>query len=300
MALIVETGEGISNANSYATLAYILNHLTNRQRQDENGWNDLDQAIKEGHAISSTDYVENRFRDRFKGNKKFIDLTVAKNLLTFTTNPIAATTVIIGSRTYTFVSTLASADDVLIGINTSTSIDNLINAVNALASEAGETHGTGTVIHPDVNAGTFEDDTMTAEAKLAGLAGNLIATTTTVTGATWQNVTLTGGTDTGRPQPLSFPRVNIFDREGVQVVGIPDRMKQAIAEYSVRNAGTILQPDPAVTTGLQVIELSEKVEGILETTKWQPGGTVGTIIPYPAADSLLAEYLQPTGGVLRA
>lgn len=300
MALVIEDGSGVAQANGYASLSYILNYLTERNRQTENSWSTATTAIQEAHAIAATDYIEGRWRECFKGVKEFRNLTLAKAVLTLTDNPLAGAVVVVGSQTYTFVAALALADDVLIDTNTSLSINNLIDAINANPETIGTKFGTGTVENVDASARAFEDDTMIAEAKVDGLAGNLIVSTTDVVGATWSSATLLGGTDTGKPQPLSFPRTNLFDRDGIRVVGIPDRLEQAVSEYAVRSLGSTLQPDPAVTTGRAVVELTEKVDVITESTKWQEGGVIQISVPYPAADSLIREYIRGTGLVMRA
>lgn len=300
MSLIVENGTGISTANAYASVAYVLAYLTNRNRQDENGWADLDLNVREANIIAATDYIENRYRRCFKGNKEFTSVKAANGTLTFVSNPLNTTTVILGSVTYTFVNVLAVANDVLIGANTSATIDNLVNAIQATAASEGVTHGTGTVLNPDAKAETFENDTMVATATTEGTPGNLVVSTTTVAGANWTSTTLIGGNDIGAPQPLSFPRVNLYDRDGILVQGIPDRLKQAMSEYAVRSAAATLQPDPDVTTGLQLIETDEKVDVLQEKKKYAEGGRVQISIPYPAADSLLNDYLNVAGLVLRA
>jgi hypothetical protein len=299
MALTIEDGSGVSGANSYTNATLALAYLTDRNRQDENTWADLDANIKDAHLIAAADYIENRFRDCFKGVKEFKNLRLAKNVLTFTTNPVGAATVVIGSRTYTFVATLVSADQVLIGSNAGESLDNLIDAISADPDGEGVTYGTGTLVHDDVSARSYEGDTMIVEALLGGLAGNSIATTTDVPGASWAFTTLQGGADTGVPQPLSFPRLNIFDRDGLRILGIPDRLKFAQIEYAVRSAGGTLLPDPAVASGLQVIEKEEVVGPIKERTKWQEGGRIQISVPYPGADLLLREYIFTGGMVFR-
>lgn len=300
MALVIEDGSGVAVSNGYASLSYILNYLTERNRQTENSWSTAAIAVQEAHAIAAVDYIENRWRECFKGVKEFRSLTLAKALLTLTANPITASVVVIGSQTYNFVAAVASPDDVLIDTNTSLSINNLIDAINANPETIGTKFGTGTVGNVDATARAFEDDTMIAEAKLDGLAGNLVATTTDVVGGTWSSATLVGGTDTGRPQPLSFPRVNLFDRDGIRVVGIPDRVKQATSEYAVRSLGSTLQPDPDVDTGRAITSKLEKVDVITEQTQFQVGGVIQISVPYPAADSLLREYIRATGIVMRA
>lgn len=297
---IVEDGTGHSQANAYAGVAYVLGYLTDRNRQDENGWADLDLNVREANIIAATDYIENRFRDCFKGRKEFSALDQAVGVLTFTQQPIGAETITIGTTVYTFRSgAVPLAFDVLIGISIAETIANFVGAVLLTSGQEGITYGIGTTVHPDVVADSFESDQSSTHAKVGGTAGNSIVTTTTVTGATWSDTTLTGGVEVARPQPLSFPRINLVDRDGFCVVGMPDKLKQATSEYAVRSAASILQPDPDVTTGNKIIELKEKVDVIEEVTKWSEGGAIRISVPYPAADSLLQEYLRPSGLVFR-
>jgi len=300
MGFLVEDGSGIPSANSYASVSFALAYLTDRNRQDENSWADLDLNVRQAHLIAATDYIEGRNRLCFMGQKQFRSLTRAKAVLTFAANPLASSTVTLGSQVYTFVVALGVADDVLIGANAQDSMNNLINTIAAVPAQAGVTHGTGTVANVNAQASAFEDNAMVAEALVDGTPGNLIASTTTVVNAVWSSATLIGGTLVGKPQPLSFPRLNLFDQEGLRVFGIPDRIQFANVEYAVRNAGSILQPDPAVTTGNQIIEKKEKVDVIEEITRWTEGGAIQISVPYPFADSLLKEYLRPSGLVCRS
>ena len=300
MALVIEDGSGVAQANGYASLSYILTYLTERNRQTENSWSTATTAIQEAHAIAATDYIEGRWRECFKGAKEFPNLTLAKSVLTMTDNPLDGSMVTIGTQPYTFRTVVALAYEVLIDTNTSLSINNLIDAINANPETIGTKFGTGTVENVDASGRAFEDDTMICEALTDGVAGNAINSTTDIVGATWSSATLLGGTDTGKPQPLSFPRINLFDRDGIRVVNIPDRLKQAVSEYAVRSLGATLRPDPEVTTGRAVVELEETVDVITEKTKWQEGGVIQISVPYPAADSLIREYIRGTGLVMRA
>jgi len=302
MSFIVENGSGVLTANALATVAFVTTYLTERGRQEENGWDGLSTTERQIAIVAATDYIEGKYRDLFKGRKEFRSLTLAKGTLTFTDNPLDTETVTIGSRTYIFQTALVdSADNVLIGTNASDSLDNLINAVVATAASEGVTHGTGTVVHPDVTASTFDGDTMVAEAREDGLAGNLIAITATVTNGTWSATTLIGGSDVGKRQPLSFPRLDLFDRDSIRITGMPERLKQAVAEYAVRSRSATLRPDPTVDdTGAEVTLKREKVGPIEEETRYREGGRIATAKPYPAADTLLQEFLQISGILLRA
>lgn len=130
------------------------------------------------------------------GLAKLTNLAIAATgTLTLTGNAVAAETVTIGTRTYTWVAAAgATADEVEIGADASASLDNLIAAINGAAG-AGTIYGTGTVAHAQVSAATGAGDTMVATARTAGVAGNSIATTETMTNGSWGAATLTGGAD---------------------------------------------------------------------------------------------------------
>lgn len=301
MTMIVEDGSGVASANAYTTEAFVLAYLTDRNRQTENSWDSATSAVKQAAIIAATDYIENTFGLRFKGSKEFQAIKLAKGLLTFVDNPSDTEVVVIGSRTYTFNTALGGADSILIGADAETSLNNLLAAINGDTGE-GTLYGTGTVVHPDVTGNTFEGTSVVIEAKVVGLAGNAIVTTTTVTNAIWTGPTLSGGSDVGKPQPLSFPRLNLLDSDSITVRGMPDKLKFATAEYAVRAAAATLQPDPTDSElSGQIIEKKEKVGPIEEVTKFSEGAPLqDTIRPYPAADKLLKPFLKSSGGVIRA
>jgi hypothetical protein len=95
------------------------------------------------------------------------------------------------------------------------------------------------------------------------------------------------------PQALSFPRVNIIDRNGQYVTGIPEKLKRATAEYALRALGSELLPDPTIhESGLAIVAKREKVGPLEEETQFQANVTNPTLMrPYPAADRLLEEYV---------
>jgi hypothetical protein len=105
-------------------------------------------------------------------------------------------TVTIEATVYTFVNTLASAFDVLVGGTASDSLDNLIAAINGAAGE-GSTYGTGTTANTDVTAVAGAGITMDVTAITAGVIGNSINTSETLTSGSWGSALLTGGVDAG-------------------------------------------------------------------------------------------------------
>ncbi len=301
MALILEDGTGVSGANAFWTSALVTAYLSERNRLEEGGWSGFSGAEKDAAVIAATDYIEQRFSLRFLGNRQFRDVSAGRSTLTLTAVPLNAEIVTIDAQVYTFNTSLGGANSVLIGASVDTSIKNLVNAMSATSTEAGVTHGTGTVAHATVSGSEGIGDTLLAEAKAKGTAGNGIVTTTDVTGATWSSATLLGGGDFAEAQALSFPRLNLLDREGLFINGIPLKLKHATAEYAVRAIAAKLSPDPTVDATGQIVIGTKTVIGPITTeTRFSDTGSLAQVTkPFPAADRLLAEYLIPPGRVIR-
>lgn len=284
MTMIIEDGTGVVEANAYTSEAEVDAYLTDRNRQTENSWSTVATAVKEAAIIAATDFIERRWGQRFIGRKEFIDVSTARGTLTFTANPLTSETVVINGTAFTFDAGVA------IGANTEESIDNLVDAITASLSAT-------------VTATAEAGDTMLLVSVAKGTPGNDITTTTTVTGGSWSSATLVGGGDVVEPQPLSFPRINLIDRDGQYVYGIPTKLKQATAEYAVRavSTTTTLMPDPTYDdTGKAVTRKREKVGPIETDTTYEDGGAASNILrAYPTADRLLEEYVTSGGGVMR-
>ncbi len=280
MTIIVEDGTGVPGANSFETAAVADTYLSDRNRQEENGWDDLTTPEKEANLVKATDFIEQRWGLRFLGRREFNDVSAARATLTLTAQPISSETVTIGSTVYTFGSGVAIGDSV------AASLDNLVTAVST---------------HVDVAPKAGVGDTMRVKARETGTPGNAIVTTETLTSGSWNSTTLLGGGDNREPQALSFPRLQLFDREGLAVLGIPTRLRHATIEYAVRAALTALMPDPTIdATGRTVTRLKEKIGPIETDTTYEGGAAISQLLhPYPAADRLLSEYVAPTGRVFR-
>jgi hypothetical protein len=298
MTLVLENGSGVYGANAYVNAAYVTAYLTERGRVTENSWS-TSASSQDAACIAATAHVETRIRARVRGSKRFQDVSLAKALLSMPTNPSAGETVTIGIQVYTFQTVLASTDDVLIGSSASASIDNLVSAIAASSSGAGTLFHASTVENADATAQSFEDDTMIVYAKTTGTAGNGVATTTAVTGASFDFTATQGGSDVVRPQPLSFPRESLYDRDGVKVVGVPELAKWATSEYAVRALPLILSggliPDPTLDArGGIVTKVDASVGPIKDVVEYLPGSTAGGRIPsYPAADRFLDPFFRP-------
>lgn len=66
MAFVVETGAGLSNSNSYATVAAADEYVTDR---GITGWTSLTSTVKQQALIKATDYLEATYRDAWKGDR---------------------------------------------------------------------------------------------------------------------------------------------------------------------------------------------------------------------------------------
>lgn len=302
MAFIVETGSGTPGANAYASVSFVANYLIERNREFENTWNGLPTPEKQASIIAATDYIEQRFGQRFKGSKalSLIGGRQASGLISFSALPANLETLTVGLKTYRLVSTLVGAqeNDVLIGATIAETIANLVGAIN-LTGEGGVTHEEHTLVNYEAIAVDQSPDLAIA-ARTKGENGNLIVLSETIVNAT-SNVAgfLEDGLDEAE-QPLSFPRVGLYTRDGRAVTGVPLKLKQATAEYAVRAVAAPLAPDPISDDRLApVVRKLETVGPITEETEYAEGGVQTLIKPYPAADRLLEEYITAGGGVIR-
>ncbi len=305
MALVIETGAGVRDANAYFDNAFVSSYLAARGRSTENGWSTLGSAAKDSFVLDGTDYIEQRWGLLFKGAREFTFSDIrALGSITFAGLPVAAETLTVGDQVYTFVASLtdpAVADEILIGGNADATAANTFNAIAATAADAGVTHGTGTLAnrHAGAEVKTTSLSVVSLTAAADGASGNftgLLGTPTNVTLASF-----TGGQD-GGSQALSFPRVGLADRRGALVFGIPLKLKQAGVEYTIRAAsGTSLYQDPTVDPlGGSVTKFKERVGPIETETEYLPGTAgSGGAISYPAADRLLSEYVRAAGTVIR-
>ena len=66
MAFVVETGAGLSNANSYASVSAADSYVADRGIA---GWTALSSTIKQQSLVNATDYLEATYRSAYKGNR---------------------------------------------------------------------------------------------------------------------------------------------------------------------------------------------------------------------------------------
>lgn len=302
MTHVVETGAGVVNANAYAGESYIRTYL--RERGLATTWDAASVANRDAAIIAATQYIDIRWGPRFLGRKEFIDLDKPAEgwLRLLTITGLEGTTITIGTTVYTLTATLSSAFDVQIGADAAATVVSLVHAIN-LTGTPGTDYEASTTIHPDVTGYDDEDGYFHVEAKVAGPDGNDIVLATSDDTETLVNVgtaTLVNGEE-GVEQPLEWPRINVLTRAGTYTDGVPDRVKQACAEYAYRALAAQLFADPTIdASGRTVVEQEDKVGPISTRTRFEEGAALSHLIkPYPAADRLLAEYVSPAGGVIR-
>lgn len=66
MAFVVETGAGLSNANSLASVSAADTYVADRGIA---GWTALSTPIKQQSLVNATDYLEATYRSAYKGNR---------------------------------------------------------------------------------------------------------------------------------------------------------------------------------------------------------------------------------------
>jgi hypothetical protein len=98
-------------------------------------------------------------------------------------------------------------------------------------------------------------------------------------------------------QALSFPRLYLYDRNGLLVTGIPELLKRATAEYALRALTSELLPDPTVpgSSGF-VTGVRERVGPIeTETTYADVSQQTPLLRAYPLADRMIAMLVGRPG-----
>lgn len=118
----------------------------------------------------------------------------ATGTLTGVGNAADTNTVTVGARVYTFQDTLTNVNgNVKIGASLAASLLNLKNAINGSGGVSGTDYAAATVAHTAVDGVSSDATHLVVAAKTAGTAGNALASTTTISGASFAAATLQGG-----------------------------------------------------------------------------------------------------------
>ena len=286
MTLIVEDGSGIYEANSYVGPGFVRSYLASRNKAT--AWISATRIVQNAALIAATDYIDKRFGSRFLGVREFTQMSVsASNILTFFTNALPNDEVTIGDVTYTFKETGVDANDITIGATAQETSEALVAAL------AGTPHPTAT--------GTSLDgsDAVLVRAIAKGPLPTAIGTSSNGPNLSWDTPTLTGGQQFVSQQ-LEFPRKQIFTKEGNRVVGIPESLKQAVAEYASRAITMNLMPDPEVDpSGQTLSRVFDKVGPIETERRFVFSSGKDVFQRFPEADKLLTPFLMNSGQVFR-
>lgn len=102
-------------------------------------------------------------------------------------------TVVVGGKTYTTQTALTNVDgNVLIGASAAITLQNLKDAIN-LTGTPGTQYAAAMTKNTQVKATSVTATTLVVKAKIAGTAGNAIASTETQTNASWGGAVLASG-----------------------------------------------------------------------------------------------------------
>ena len=102
-----------------------------------------------------------------------------------------------------------------------------------------------------------------------------------------------------RDQLTQWPRSSALDRDGWYVTGIPLEIKDAIAEYAFRALSSLLIPDPVTDKTGREVESTEIKAGPITKKVSYIGRGQNTFKPFPKADRILANLLEPVGMIAR-
>lgn len=291
--LIVEDGTGIYEANAYAGRGFVRNYLARRNRAT--AWDAATDEVKDAAIIAATDYIDRRFGRVFLGQKQFIDMTVfASSILQLRILPVDGDTITIGTVTYTFRTAALVANDVAIGATLAEATGALVGAI------AGTGGGSGTLAHPAASGAILAGvGDVIVRALVAGVLATAIPVSASNPQHVWDYSELTGGLDSA-DQVLEFPRAYLYSPTGQLITGVPELLKQAVAEYSERALNGDLMPDPEVeATGGQIIRALDKVGPIETEREYVGGSTLQIFQKFPTADRLLHTLISSNGGVIR-
>jgi phosphoheptose isomerase len=281
--LITEDGTGLSNAESYASVAEL-------------------EA-----------YYEKR-----GGLPASLANTQASATLLMTAQPTVNDTVVIDAVTYKFVSSLVDAYDVLIGATLADTKAALVAAVNNADGE-GTLYGAMTDKHDYVTAYS----NLTFKVNTGGSAGNLktVGDNLTVVGDGFTTPTFTGGVDTievrlrvgteyleavyagawcgsktfPEVQALAWPRTGVLDAEGRLIDSnvIPPALKRALFSVCEQTPTTLF---PTLTVG--TIKSESKELGPLKKTVTYTSGK-SALPRFTKVEAELAPFFGTFGNKLK-
>jgi hypothetical protein len=165
-----------------------------------------------GLEIYTNDVAETQLSLEITNDGIRTSAVAAVSTLTFAGNAADAQTLTIGTRVYTIKAALGTAaDQILLGANAAETIDNIVAAIN-LSGSAGVQYTASTPENTQVSADATSTTTLKITARTAGVAANSIATTDTITNASWTGATMAGGVDAVMIPTIATVEERIGDR----------------------------------------------------------------------------------------
>jgi hypothetical protein len=272
MSFLVENGTGVKGATSYATVAFFKAWCADRGYVIT-AWADADI---QAYLVAATDYIDTRWGLEFLGSCKWSTGLYSRSVFTLTDQPSAGETITIGSDVFTFRATATLDGEVEIG---ETLKETLVNLVLELSE------------------GEHVVDFMLADPDVASLtiftSHDGVSTTTIVANGSFDVAASSGSSD--KKQPRMFPRLYLYDRDGAEVSGVPDKLKDATCAYAYRAKTTVLAPDGSVNNTIR--SMTTTVGPISKSVTYAEGAILNPISAFPAADRLLQEYTRSKGVV---
>ena len=273
------------HANAYCTRNFVRAYLQARNKVASWESNTTPQA-QEAAIILATDYINQRFR--FKGCKEFIANRKAYNVINIVGELAVGDVFHVGGFEYTVANdNPGGGGNRIVGLDEPV-VPQLVAEIN---NEAG--NDLVTAVAAGENCVLLE----TAKEDLTG--GQIVSfepNNKDANLAVWILYPTLQNEQSDVVQPLEFPRLQLYDLNGVLVQGIPEKLKQCTAEYAVRviNNPDGLNPDPEYDpSGKDVYRTFDKI-GPLETQR--NSNNYINFRRYPTADKLLRDYVVGSGG----
>ena len=107
------------------------------------------------------------------------------------------------------------------------------------------------------------------------------------------------GTKLTTTQGLSFPRDDLYDRDGEGIDGMPRPFLDAVCEYAVRALSADLWNEPDRDPKGRIVVERKKVGPIEKDIRYAFNRDVSQIKPVPGADRLILQYCSPSGMAIR-
>jgi hypothetical protein len=278
-------------------------------------------TVEDGTGLSNADsYVSVATADAYftaRGNKSWSEKSFATGSFTLRVQPTAGDLFEVSEHEYTFRATLSNPGDVKIGANLAETIANFVAAINWDVSKAGTSFQATTAVNKYVRA-TVSENTVNFSATTLGEFGNSVVLiwtgsslneVTTMSGGLpdkevalrkaaqfmearysyrWQGSKLKDN------QKLSWPRDDAEDLDANEIIGVPQQVKDAQCELAL-----IALTEELFVNATEGVVSSESISiGPISTSESYIGGKAPSRV-FSGIDSILRLVFASGGGVER-